>query len=354
MLRSVIELINPYDPGFFPEDISEKFGIPLNSVVQLGSNENPYPPSDEVKKAYKEAFSTISRYPHPSYKILKEEIAGYLNVSPENVAVTSGAGEALRHICEVVLDTMDSVVIPVPGYTLYAILAMLRDAMIRFIEFENYDVRADEILRHDFKLVFLCSPNNPTGNTIEWREIRKILENSTGIVVVDEAYAEFSEKSVVERVSEFENLVVVRSFSKFFGLAGMRVGYVIGNERLIQGIEKVRYPFSISYPGFLTSVAALRSIDYYLSVAEKIRKEREKMRKELEKISDIYVYPSEANFLLVKMEKDISHELERRGIIVRNVTGLMGLEGTHIRITVGLPEENEQLISHLKEIFSEL
>ncbi len=352
MYRSVIELINPYDPGYFPEDISEKFGIPLKSVIQLGSNENPYPPSHEVKRAYETAFSMINRYPHPSYMALKEKISEYLGISSENIAVTSGAGEALRHICEIVLDTMDTAVIPVPGYTLYAILAMLRDAIIRFIEFEDYRVRADEILDHDFRLLFLCSPNNPTGNTVEWKEIRKILENSDGIVVVDEAYVEFAGKSIAKRVEEYENLIVVRSFSKFFGLAGMRVGYVVGNQRLIQGIEKVRYPFSISYPGFMTAMAALESMEYYRKVAEKIISERDRMRKELEEIRGFYVYPSETNFLLVKTEMDISTSLEKRGIIIRDITGLMGLEGHHFRITVGLPEENERLIQHLKEISS--
>ncbi len=352
MIRNTIKFINPYDPGKFPSDIAKKYGFKESKVIQLASNENPFPPSKKVKEEYERAFSKINRYPHPEYPELKAALAEYTGVDRDRIAIGNGAGEVLKTICEVVLDTFDTVTIPVPGYTLHAIFAMLRDANINFIEFPGYRINADKILEKPSKLLFLCSPNNPVGNAVPKKELIKILENYSGLVVVDEAYAEFSGKTALDLIDEFENLVVVRSLSKFFGLAGMRVGYAIGNAELIEAIEKIRLPFCISEVACRTAIAALQSLDYYNEIKEKIIKERERLVNELKKIKFLEVYPSEANFVLVKVKQDIdvANELEKKGIIVRNVTGLLGLEGVHIRITVGTEEENNQLINALKEL----
>ncbi len=334
--------------------MAKKFGIKESEILQLGSNENPYPPSEKVKEAYFNSFSSINRYPTPFYHELKEAISSYCGVDVEQIAVGNGAGEILRHITEAVVDTMDPVVIPVPGYTLYGILAMLRDAIIHFEEIPGYDIQAEQILKKQSKLLFLCSPNNPTGNTIQKREIVKILKNYSGFVVMDEAYAEFADSSVVKLVDEFSNLIVVRSFSKFFGLAGLRIGYLVANTELVEGIEKIRYPFSISCVARNTAIAALDSLDYYLELKKQIIRERENLIKKLSKLPSLQVYPSEANFILVRVlsDKDVAAELEDQKIIVRNITGLMGLDGYHVRITVGTEEENGRLIEALEKIES--
>jgi histidinol-phosphate aminotransferase len=347
MIRGVIRLISPYDVKF-PSDIAKKYGFKESDVLQLGSNENPYPPSEEVRKEYERAIVRINRYPHPSYSDLKDSLAEYVGVDAEQIAVGSGASELLKNICDATLDAMDPVVIPVPSYTLYAIFAMLRDASISFIESPNYEIKADKLERAA-KLTFLCSPNNPTGNAIPKNEIKKILK-SEGLVVVDEAYVEFANSSVVKLVNEFENLVVVRSFSKFFGLAGLRIGYAIGSAEFVEAIEKIRLPFNVSNVAYHTAIAALRSIDYYKEIRNKIVQERERLAKRLKKFSFLDVYPSEANFVLVRI-KDINvlEKLEKKGIVVRNVTGLMGLKGKHMRITVGTEEENDRLLKALED-----
>lgn len=349
-MRNVVNLINPYDAGMFPEDLARKYGLEESQVIQLASNENPFPPSKHVEEEFKRSLQGINRYIHPYYNELKGALSSYLNVDKANIAVGNGAGDILRYICDVVADALDQVTIPLPSFTLYAIFAMMRDASINFIEFPHYNINASEI--PDSKLLFLCSPNNPTGNTIPLSEIEKILKKQSGYVILDEAYAEFCGKNALDLVEKYDNLIVVRTFSKFFALAGIRIGYAVGNENIISAIENTRPPFCISNVASKVGVAAINSIDYYRGIRDKIIEERERLAKNLKEFDFLEVYPSEANFLLVKVNKKegISKKLEEKGIIVRDLTGLMGLDGTYLRITIGTEEENDRLVELLQEI----
>jgi len=341
-MRSVVKIINKYDLGTAVEDFSR--------VVMLGSNENPYEPSNSVKKAYIESLNLINRYPDASYSALKCSLAEYVGVNEENIAVGCGASELISCVCNSLIEELDRVVIPVPSYTLYAIYSMLRNADIVFLRFENYEVDADVIAEYKPKLTFICSPNNPTGNTVDIDTIAKIAEYSE-YVVVDEAYAEFCGESCVDLISDYKNLVILRTLSKFFGLAGLRVGYAVASKEIAEALEKVRLPFAISSIAVRVAIAAIKSLDYYKSIRDKIVKERERVFEELLKINFLKPYPSKANFILAKVLKNgITKKLAERGIVVRDVTGLIGLEGEHIRITIGKPEENKRLLKALKEI----
>ncbi len=357
MVRGVIHIINPYDPGKFPEDISKKYGVPEAKVISLSSNENPYLPPENVRKAYESAYNKINLYPHPAYQELKEGIAEYISMDEELIAVGNGASELLKMICEVNLETFDPVTIPIPGYTLYAILAMLMDASIRFVEFPGYRIKSEDIVKNDGKIIFLCSPNNPTGNLIPEKELKKILKETEGIVVVDEAYTEFSKKSHIHLLKKYDNLIIVRSFSKFFSLAGLRIGYAIGNHETIEAIEKVRLPFNLSHISAIVARACLDSIDYFEKIRDRIVKERERVEKELRKFKEVEVYPSDANFILMKIKRGVEFEtkfqedFERKGIILRNVTGLLGLDGVHFRITIGTRDQNNRFLEVMRELF---
>ena len=342
-MRDVVRFINPYDPGLFPEDFPDRV------MVNLASNENPYEPSEEVKNAYLRAVNGISRYPKADYARLKKAIAEYTGFDTENIAVGCGASELISCVCNVLLEELDRVVIPMPSYTLYSIYAMLRNASLSFPVFEGYMVDADAIAEEGAKLVFLCSPNNPTGNSLSRKVVEKVAENAE-YVVLDEAYVEFADNSKLEMVEEFDNLIVLRSFSKFFALAGMRVGYAVCSRDIAEAIEKVRLPFGTSHPAVETAIAALISLDYYKEIRDKIVAERDRLIEELKKIEWLEVYPSEANFVLVKaMKEGVIEKLVERGFIVRDAS-IMGLEGLHVRITVGKREENDRLIETLKEI----
>lgn len=341
-MREVIRFINPYDPGMFPED------FPSRDVIQLGSNENPYEPSEAVKKTYLESLETINRYPKADYGKLKEAISEYLGFPPESIAVGCGASELILSVCNVVIEELDRVVIPMPSYTLYAIYAMLRSASISFPVFEGYRIDPQVIADERPKLTFLCSPNNPTGNIVDRKTVEEVAAYSD-YVVLDEAYVEFSGKSCIDLINELENLIVLRSFSKYFGLAGMRIGYAVCSPEVAEAIEKVRLPFAISYPAMNTAIAAIRSREYYESVKEKIVSERERVYAELLKIKGLRPYPSEANFILVRVdtEEDLIEKLLEKGIIVRDAS-IMGLDGVHVRITIGKREQNDRLLNALK------
>ncbi len=358
--RASVEYLEAYDAGEFPEDISAKYGIPPEKIVNLNSNENPYPLPERVVEAIVEEAKRASRYPNPSYAVLKQKLSEYTGLARENIAVANGAGELLSLICTLFLEPLDRVVVPLPTYTMYAFLSMLRDASIAFVEPEKGALypEPEEIISaaSKAKLVFLCSPNNPTGAAMSEEEIVCIAEGTEATVVVDEAYFEFCGRSVADRVREYENLVVVRSFSKFFGLAGLRVGYALACEKIAELLERIRNPFCISRVAERAAIAALEELEYFKGVRDKILKERERLLAELRKIPGLKPFPSEANFLLVKLlsipAAELMDRLYRAGIIVRNVTGLPGLRGEYVRITVGTPEENKRLISALREILA--
>ncbi|MDI9610238.1 MAG: histidinol-phosphate transaminase [Archaeoglobaceae archaeon] len=335
-MRGVVKIINPYDAGIFPE----------GDVIILNSNENPYEPSEEVKKAYLESLSKINRYPDASYPKLKKAISDYLGVEIENIALGCGSSELVSRVCDIIVNELDKVVIPMPSYSLYLTYAMLRDSSLLLPIFKNYAITPEFFEKEKPRLSIICSPNNPTGNTVDRKTAEKIAECSE-YVLIDEAYAEFAKKNLVDLVHEFENVIILRSFSKFFGLAGLRIGYAIARKEVAEALEKVRLPFAIPTPGVATAISAVRSINYYLGLRDKIVEERERVFSKLKKLG-FEVYPSEANFLLFRAKKDIFEELLEKRIVVRYLSGLIGLEGDFIRATIGKREENERLIQILE------
>ena len=200
----------------------------------------------------------------------------------------------------------------------------------------------------------MCSPNNPTGSVIEEKELCNIIESIDAPVIVDEAYSEFYGRSIVSKVKKYDNLIVVRSFSKFFGLAGLRVGYAITNPTLASLIEKVRQPFSISRIAEIAAAKALEEIEYFNKLKNRIISERERLMNILKNINGVRPFPSEANFILIKLlevhASELVEELCKRGILVRNVTGLLGLDGEYIRVSIGKKSENDKFILALTKV----
>ncbi len=335
-MRSVVRIINPYDAGVFPQ----------GEVILLNSNENPYEPSEDVKKAYIDSLKRINRYPDASYPALKKAISEYLGIEVENLALGSGSSELISRVCEIIVEELDKVAIPMPSYSLYLTYAMLRDASLLLPIYERYSITPEFFEEEKPKLSIICSPNNPTGNCIERRIAEKIAENSE-YVLIDEAYAEFADKNLLEMVQEFENIIILRSFSKFFGLAGLRIGYAVASREIAEALEKVRLPFAIPTPGVATAIAALRSLDHYLELRKRIVEERERVSRELKRIG-FEVFPSDANFVLFRAEKGLFEKLLQNGVVVRSLSGLIGLEGEYIRMTIGKREENDRALEVLE------
>lgn len=359
MLRAVIRFIEPYDPGLFPEDLTRLYGIPPSKIVNLGSNENPYPPPPSVLRAIRRSARSANRYPNPSYKALKERIADYVGLDESRVAVGAGAAELLDVICKIFLEPLDKVVMPVPTYTLYALLAMLRDADVKFFETESAGFRVDAQALAEAsrgaKLIFIGSPNNPTGASMPTSSLRKVLESVDGFVVLDETYHEFSGESAASLVEDHENLIIVRSMSKYFSMAGLRVGYAISSREVAEAIEKVKLPFSVSKPAAEAAVKALEELPYFNKLKKRILANRDWLLKGLARFSFVKSYPSQANFILLKVlkrpfEQSLTKFFAERGVIIRDLTGMIGLRGEYARVTVGKRSENAAFLKLCEEV----
>ncbi|MEM4702001.1 MAG: histidinol-phosphate transaminase, partial [Archaeoglobaceae archaeon] len=285
-------------------------------------------------------------YPDASYSRLKLAISKYLNVEPDMISVGCGSSELISRVCEVLVEEMDKVVIPMPSYSLYMLYAFLRNASVVTPIFKNYELEVEAFEDLKAKLTIICSPNNPTGNTVGKKVVERIAENSE-YVLIDEAYAEFSDESFVDFVTEFDNIIILRSFSKFFGLAGLRIGYAISSRDVAEAIEKIRLPFAISTTGLETAISAIESLDYYQQIKKEIVLERERVSSKLREMG-FEVLPSKANFLLVKVDGEVFDFLLKRGIVVRKIERVLGLEGSYLRITIGKKEENDALLDAIK------
>ncbi|HID42755.1 MAG TPA: histidinol-phosphate transaminase [Archaeoglobaceae archaeon] len=352
MIRETIAKLDRYKAGKSVEEIRKKYG--LKKVVKLASNENPYGASPEAIKAFKK-YDSLHVYPDPDPKDLRERISEYTGFDESRIVVGAGVDGILESVFKIFVGEGDCVIIPVPSFPYYHILTKIsggKDIIVR----RNFDfsINAEKIL-HSIddrtRIVIICSPNNPTGNSENKEEVAEIVEQSGCIVFIDEAYAEFSSKNLLE-LAEYENVILARTFSKAFGLANLRIGYAIVPKKLRQYFLKVTTPFPVSTPAKFAAIAALEDIDYLRIVVERIKEERMRIIKELSKM-DVKVYPSESNFILIETEYrsgDLCEELLKRWVIVRDCSGFIGCNDRHVRVSVGKKEENDFFIEKMEEI----
>ena len=311
--------------------------------IFIDANENPYD-------------TPYNRYPDPLQLQVKEKISALKGVSVENIFLGVGSDEPIdllyRIFCE---PQKDNVVALEPTYGMYAVCADINNVEYRTVSLkENYQFSADDLLAatdENSKIIWLCSPNNPTGNALETAEIEKVLKNFSGIVAVDEAYIDFSSQpSFLKVLKEYPNMVVLQTFSKAWGSAGVRLGMAFASEDIIKIFNKVKYPYNVNV---LTQRYAIKLLDNFSQVEKKVKailKNREKLEKQLVKIKCIKeVYPTDANFILVKtIDSDAIYKyLIEKGIVARNRNGITLCDNC-LRITVGTAEENKQVIAVLK------
>jgi histidinol-phosphate aminotransferase len=311
--------------------------------VFLDANENPNE-------------TVLNRYPDPLQKELKKEIGKLKGISSSQIFLGNGSDEAIdllfRAFCE---PGVDKAFIFPPTYGMYSVSAAINNIEVVELSVENdfqlpsLDSIKDQLISAG--LLFICSPNNPTGNVISKKAIQNIADNFSGLVVVDEAYIDFStEKSNLSLLDEIPNLVVLQTFSKAWGLAGLRVGMAFASEEIIGVLNKIKPPYNINTLSQKEALKALTRSSVTVGQIESIKKEREKLNTELKQLDNVVqVFPSEANFILVEFENSeaLFNTLIEKGIIVRDRS--KQVKGC-IRITVGTPEENTLLLNTLKEM----
>ncbi|MCM8815716.1 MAG: histidinol-phosphate transaminase [Candidatus Omnitrophica bacterium] len=358
--RKSLSFIQPYVPGKPAEVLFREKGI--SRIIKLASNENPFGPSPKAIKAIKRRLPEINRYPEGSAFALREKLASILKVKSSQIITGSGSSEIISMAIQAFCEPGDEIVFPHPSFIIYKILAYAHGTIPVTVEL-NRDMSYDldsffEKISKKTKLVILCNPNNPTGSHIRKNQLHSFMKNIPDRIVVlsDEAYFEYAEDPEFGTCIDWlkgKNVIVTRTFSKIYGLAGLRIGYGIASQDIIRTMEKIRPPFNTTS---LAQHAALAAIDDRAFVEKSLKNNKKEKRFLTEKLKKLgfNVFPSEANFLFCSSKHNavkICRKLEEKGIIIRPMTGF-GMEENFVRITIGKPSENRLLIRQLRSIMN--
>ncbi len=325
--------------------------------VKLSSNENPYDLPDWLKEKISQEVKKIplNRYPDPAYRELKETVATFYGVKPENIVLGNGSDELIHLLITAVGEINQPVMYPVPTFPMYQVSAdILGRPKTEFPLDENFQLSKENIdraLKEKPAIAFFASPNNPTGNSFDRNLILYTAENSV-FTVVDEAYIHFSDKKdFVGEALKRENLVVIRTMSKI-GLAGIRLGALMAREDVATVIDRIRPPFNITYPTEVIAKTVLTEGKEEINrQVQTIVSERKRVMEKVSEIKEIKVFPSDANFFLIRVpDGNLVHRmLIQEGVLVRNMSHLKGLENC-LRVSIGKPEENNQFIKAVKKV----
>ena len=331
------------DAGPDPHQAAKQLGIPRQDLIVLSRNENPYGPSPLVGAALQDG--QFHRY--PDSRPFLEALAGYTGFSPEWLVAGAGMDEIISTICRIFLGRGDRALIPVPTYNYYALAAGLCGAR-PFYQPRTASFAVNPDIPDGVKMVFLCSPNNPTSNALSEDNVQAVLDETDAIVFLDEAYVEFSERSLIHLVQEYDHLIVGRTLSKAFGLAGMRLGYAVAPAWIAEQYRRAAPPFyGISCASAAAGAAALSDLPFMRRSVQNIVSERERLGRE------IGCDASQANFLYLRTALPSDQFVEQflcRGIIIRDCRSFRGSGEHQVRVTVGRPEENQRFLSAYREI----
>lgn len=327
--------------------------------VRLDANENSENLfklcfNDFVKKV---SESTINRYPDPSSTVLREKVAKYVGgeINKDNIICGNGSDELIQCIISTFVNSEDYVITHSPTFSMYQISNQILGG--NFLEVdsnENFEINVDEIIKvsneKNAKLIILCNPNNPTGTVTKREDLLKIINSTNGVVVVDEAYYEFLGESLVDIVNENERVIVLRTLSKAFALAGARCGYLVAAPSAVQVILKVKPPYNLNTLSQYAGECILNNYEKVEASIKRIKGERDKLIPMLKEIKGLKVYETGANFVLLKTEKssELIKKFEEEKILVRRFSG--GALENCIRISIGFENENKKVIEIISEV----
>lgn len=347
--RAEIDALEGYAPGEQPK---------FTNLVKLNTNENPWPPSPAVEKAWREMdWKRLNRYPDPCADKLRDAFASANGVKRENVIVGNGSDDLLTMIFRAFTSPELPVAIPDPTYSLYPVLAAMQGAKVIKIaldEEKNFDLPADFLAQAEgANLLIFPRPNAPTGNAFAKEDVRRLCREFNGIVVIDEAYGDFSADNCMEFASLFPNVLVMRTMSKSYGLAGLRLGYAVGAKELIDGLMKLKDSYNVDMISQVIAEAAFSDRAYFNARCEEIKAQRTLLASQLEKLN-FKIIPSEANFLFVSPPDGDGERcfklLRESAVVVRYFPKAAG--GKYVRITIGTPDECARLMDVLNGVYA--
>lgn len=329
--------------------------------IKLDANEGENILLKDFTRMDMEFLKDINRYPGKLEEKLKEEIGGYIKVKTENIILGNGSSEMIDLVMKTFIDKGDRILSFIPTFSMYSIFSNIYGG--EFVGIQGESFYSDKSPREDFsldidiliekakeinpKLIILCNPNNPTGFLIDKASIKKLLENVDSIVLVDEAYIEFAEESMVDEIDIFDNLVVLRTFSKALGLAGLRLGYLLANLRITNIVNKVKPPYNLNSLSQGFAIRALENKVLIKTYVESVKVEREILYGNLKELG-LKVYPSSGNFILFYSQvKGLGEKLESKGILIRVFSGELE---SYYRVTIGNKYENREFVNCLEEV----
>ncbi len=340
-------------------EIAEKVGLKVGQIVRLDTNTSPFAPLPELRLLSKKALKLeVNQYPDTSYLDLRRGLAGYCGVGVDRFVVTNGADEGLDIICKTVLDNGDEVVMPVPTYSMFRVASEVMGARMVYVKRDSGDfsIGADDVLAAltpRTKLIFLCNPNSPTGNPTPISEVEKIAREAKVAVAVDEAYFEFWGETAMDLTERYDNLVVCRTFSKAFSMAGVRVGYLVARRETVDQLNLVRPPNSLTVASLVLAEDALRNLGEMRGNVRRIVSERKRVFKTIEGTGSVRAYPGQTNFILLRVRGGTAgaaalHEaLMRKGFVLRSYSKASEI-GDCLRLTIGTKDQNDRFLAALE------
>ena len=349
-----IQALETYE-GVDPMDVlAERAGIAPNKIIRLNGNENPYGPSPKVSEALGK-FQDYNHYPDPGQRNLRRVLSGYLNVKPERIVAGNGSDEMIDLLLRMYVGVGDNVIIPTPTFGMYTFSAGICGGQAISVERdENFEIDLEAMkaaITPKSKIIFLTSPNNPTGNIVPEAQTRAMLDTGL-LVVMDEAYFEFCGETTIPLLADYRNLVVLRTFSKWAGLAGLRIGVGAMDPDIAATMMAMKPPYNVNLAAEVALTTSLEDTPGLLDRVNQIVAERDRMMDRLREIPNLTPWPSRANFILCQVPEGrgqgIFDGLCSRGIFLRYWSS--GRLKDYIRTSVGLPHETDAVV----EAFAEL
>jgi histidinol-phosphate aminotransferase len=356
-----IQAQESYSPEQTNEAIAKKYGLNPKTIVKLNYNENLFLPRDNQIALLNEVAEEcdLRIYPQDQEVRLKESIGEYLNVPAEAVAIGNSSDEVMERVIRIFLEKGDKAVSFVPTFSVFKCCVDFKGA-----DFVGVSLRDDfsvdmatmqAAFTPDARLLYLCSPNNPTANQLRQREIEALTEEFPGIIMVDEAYAEYADYSVVPLIDKYPNLIVLRTFSKAFGLAGLRLGFAVANPRLSASIDKAPAPYAVNVVSLMMGRKLLENVGLVKESVEALKAERRNLISGLNRLKGVEAFDSKTNFVTFNVNKpaeDVYVNCLKQGLIIKKLGKLVNYPNC-LRTTVGKPEMNKKLLTALKKEFGE-
>ena len=368
LVRNAVKNLKPYKYSEEMKEICEKYGFSPEEIVKLCSNENLFIPRDFSQKILEETLKEVDirQYPQVMNVDLREKIAEFLKLDgPEQVFVGNGSDELMDIITKIFVDHERKAIIIEPTFDLYTLYVKAMGGEVIPVLLEpDFTLNLEKVLeaieenKEKTSILFLASPNNPTGLQYPKEHVEKILETFEGIVVLDEAYCEFADYTVLDLFEKFENLIILRTFSKAWGVAGLRTGFAIASPQVTEFMERIVTPFNINIISQAIIPKLLEKYETIKTAAEAVKEEREYVLDRLKAVDGVEVYPSQANFFLMRVTKEgltgkeIYENLKQKGILVRDRSHLPLCENC-LRVTIGTRRMNETFIEALEESLME-